>query len=98
MKKNRFTVPHFPSEKIKDLLLRAMNWMTGSGFSRADIFVVAVYVCVIGFGAFYHEPWSDEALPWLIARDSTWPDLFRIIFSNWDRHPGLFHLLPIFQK
>jgi hypothetical protein len=52
---------------------------------------------VVGFGLWHHEPWSDEAFPWMIARDTNWRGFFEIIFGNWDRHPGLFYalLLPL---
>ncbi len=39
-----------------------------------------------------HEPWFDEALAWLIARDSS---LYEIIFvaPHYEGHPSLWHLI-----
>lgn len=39
--------------------------------------------------AFFHEPWRDEAQPWLVARDA--PNLFRMLDS--ETHPALWYLL-----
>lgn len=39
-----------------------------------------------------HEPWFDEALAWLIAKDSTvWEILFEA--PHYEGHPGLWHLV-----
>ncbi len=40
----------------------------------------------------FHEPWFDEALAWLIARDSS---LYDIVFSapHYEGHPALWHLI-----
>lgn len=41
---------------------------------------------------FVHEPWFDEALAWLIARDSS---LYEILFvaPHYEGHPSLWHLV-----
>jgi hypothetical protein len=72
-------------------------WICEEKFRLSDLFILAVYALIIGFGIRYHEPWSDEALPWIIARDTDWRGFLEMIWNNWDRHPGLFHalLLPL---
>lgn len=42
--------------------------------------VLILYIIVISFGAYHHEPWRDEAHVWLTARDSSLPELF------WNAH------------
>jgi hypothetical protein len=69
------------------------DWLAGSRFRLCDLVGVAFYGVIIGFGIWHHEPWSDEALPWMIARDTDLPGFLGIILQNWDRHPGLFHTL-----
>jgi hypothetical protein len=72
-------------------------WIVDEKFSWTDLFVLAAYGALVGFGVWHHEPWSDEAYPWMIARDSDWRSFLEIIFTNRDRHPGLFYiaLLPL---
>lgn len=42
--------------------------------------VFAAYICIAVFAGLHHEPWSDEAQSWLIARDShTLIDLLRAV-------------------
>jgi len=58
---------------------------------------LAAYGAIVGFGVWHHEAWSDEAYPWMIARDADWRSFLEIILTNRDRHPGLFYiaLLPL---
>ena len=79
--------------KVKAVLRAATNWIFEKKFRAIDLFVLGVYEAVIGFGIWYHEPWSDEALPWIIARDTDWRGFLDMIWNNWDRHPGLLHVL-----
>ena len=72
---------------------KIVSWSLEAKFRASDFFVLAVYGAVVGFGIWHHEPWSDEALPWMIARDTDLRGFFDLIFHNWDRHPGLFHTL-----
>ena len=71
------------------------GWLFEEKFRISDLFFLGIYGAVIGFGIWHHEPWSDEALPWMLVRESTLPELIFKIFQGWDRHPGLFHLLLI---
>ena len=75
---------------------KIISWFLEKKFRTSDFFILAVYGTIVGFGICHHEPWSDEALPWMIARDTDWRGFFDLILHNWDRHPGLFHvvLLP----
>jgi len=75
---------------------KVFPWFLGTRCSVNDFLILALYGTIIGFGIWHHEPWSDEALPWMIARDSDFRGFLNIILHNWDRHPGLFHvvLLP----
>ena len=42
--------------------------------------VFAAYICIAVFAGIHHEPWSDEAQSWLIARDSnTLTDIFKAV-------------------
>jgi hypothetical protein len=78
------------SQKI---VQRIIAWLLETKFRVSDFFILAVYGAGVGFGIWYHEPWSDEALPWMIARDTDLGGFLNVILHNWDRHPGLFHLI-----
>lgn len=58
-----------------------------------DLFFFVLYALVTGFMLLHHERWYDEAGPWLIARDADLGSFIRILFQNYDRHPGLFYIL-----
>ena len=75
---------------------KIFSWFLEVKFRASDLFILVVYGAIVGFGIWHHEPWSDEALPWMIARDTDLRGFLNIILHNWDRHPGLFHvvLLP----
>lgn len=70
-------------------------WLQDTQSKIFDLFFLLPYAALIGFGIWYHEPWSDEALPWMIARDASASEFIKIIFENWDRHPGLLHAILI---
>lgn len=79
----------------KEIFLKFVSWFQDTRFRIYDLVFLFPYAGIIGFGIWHHEPWSDEALPWMIARDSTALEFIKIIFENWDRHPGLFHTILI---
>jgi hypothetical protein len=58
-----------------------------------DGLLLAAYAALTFWTALRHEPWTDEANPWLIARDTDWPSFFNILFHNDDRHPSLWYFL-----
>ncbi len=53
---------------------------------------IAIYVIGHFLMMLVHEPWFDEALAWLIARDSS---LYEILFvaPHYEGHPALWHLV-----
>lgn len=61
-------------------------------FGRLEGVVLGLYAILAGCITFYHEPWSDEAQAWLIARDSSLSELF-FKRLHYEGTPGLWHLL-----
>ncbi len=51
----------------------------------------ALYAILILFGIAHHEPWRDEAQSWLVTRDNSLAELFRVLPS--EGHPPLWYLL-----
>ena len=76
---------------------KIVAWVLENKFRWTDLIVLVAYGAMVSFGIRHHEAWSDEAYPWMIARDSDWRSFLEIIFTNRDRHPGLFYiaLLPL---
>ena len=57
--------------------------------------IALVFYCVGHMLMFLvHEPWFDEALAWLIARDSS---IYEILFvtPHYEGHPSLWHLILV---
>ena len=53
--------------------------------------ILMLYVGLLIFVSYYHEPWHDEAQAWLIARDdSIWQLL--TVTTHYEGHPPLWHL------
>src|SRR3989338_18637 len=83
-----------------------MAFMTGLDLKNKFRYVRFFdFLGLLAFGAltlyitFQHEPWSDEAQPWLIARDASLSQLVWIMLHNYDRHPFLWYaLLTPFAK
>lgn len=61
-------------------------------FGRFEAIILGLYVLLSGWITYFHEPWSDEAQAWLIARDSSLSDLF-LKRLHYEGTPGLWHLL-----
>lgn len=57
-----------------------------------EIMCIAVYAIGHMLMMLVHEPWFDEALAWLIARDSS---IKQVLFEapHYEGHPGLWHLV-----
>ncbi len=55
---------------------------------------VALYFIAHMLMLLVHEPWFDEAVAWLIARDSS---LYEILFTapHYEGHPSLWHLILV---
>lgn len=64
---------------------------TINGRTPECIVVIVYFLCHI-LMAFVHEPWFDEALSWLIARDASF---YEIVFEapHFEGHPSLWHLV-----
>ena len=50
-----------------------------------------LYIVLLCFVSYYHEPWHDEAQAWLIARDDSLWHLLTYT-THWEGHPPLWHL------
>lgn len=61
-------------------------------FKRLEGIILGLYAVLVGWITYYHEPWSDEAQSWLIARDSSLRDIF-LKRLHYEGTPGLWHLL-----
>ena len=53
--------------------------------------ILVGYIVIVGAVAVHHEPWRDEADPWLTARDATAPELWQ--FFHHGGTPGLWYAL-----
>jgi len=80
---------------VKEILSNILFWLQDTQFKIYDLLFLLVYGAIIGFAIWHHEPWSDEALPWMIARDTDWGGFFNMMFHNYDRHPALLHTILI---
>ena len=65
------------------------GWLLG--LRTAEFATLSVFVLVASLASFYHEPWSDEAQAWLIARDLSIPQMFSLM--TYEGSPPLWHLL-----
>lgn len=61
-----------------------------------DIFfglLISAAVTVIAvIGMVFHEPWYEEAQPYLVGRDASWHDVIFLI-PHYEGHPPLWHIL-----
>jgi len=69
--------------------------MFGQNSRRDDVVLTSVfllYVALVGFVAWHHEPWFDEGQAWLIARDSGLTEILceRVRYEG---TPALWHLM-----
>ncbi len=57
-----------------------------------ELIVITLYVIGHVLMSLVHEPWFDEALAWLISRDSS---IYDIMFeaTHYEGHPALWHLV-----
>ncbi len=53
--------------------------------------VFILYAACIVFGIMHHEPWRDESQSWLVTRDNSFTELFRVLPS--EGHPPLWYLV-----
>ena len=57
-----------------------------------DYFILIIYVSLLCFISYYHEPWHDEGQAWLIARDDSIWHLITYT-AHLEGHPPLWHLI-----
>ncbi|MGN6566544.1 MAG: hypothetical protein ACTHJ0_01260, partial [Flavipsychrobacter sp.] len=55
--------------------------------------VFILYALAVLYGVVKHEPWRDEAQAWLLARDTSFSELLKMLPS--EGHPPLWYLLLI---
>ena len=77
-------------KKIKEMYKKIEEYPRG----WPEMVVVLLYLCLRSVVSFFHEPWFDESVAWLIARDSSiWDILFEI--PHYEGHPPLWHLILV---
>lgn len=76
------------SGKISRLTDR-VEWIKGR---KAEHITLLLYIVAHLLMCLAHEPWFDEAIAWLISRDSS---LYEILFvaPHYEGHPSLWHLV-----
>lgn len=57
-----------------------------------ELLTLALYSAVVALAIQHHEPWSDEAQAWQLARSLHLSELFHT-YLRYEGHPGLWHLL-----
>ncbi len=62
-----------------------------AGLSSADCLVLLAFTTIAAVAVWFHEPWSDEAQAWLIARDLGIPGILHQM--GYEGSPPLWHLL-----
>ena len=56
-----------------------------------NIVILAIFIVISLVVGYYHEPWSDEAQSWLIARDASVSEILCTI-EKYEGTPPLWHL------
>ena len=56
-----------------------------------NIFIIALYFCIVLITVFNHEIWRDEAQAWCLVRDLDFPMLYTA--ARYEGHPMLWYLL-----
>src|SRR5436853_2707169 len=59
---------------------------------RYQVIVFAIYVTLLAVAVSHHEPWMDEAQAWLLAKDTSFKELF-LKYLRYEGSPGLWHLI-----
>lgn len=58
---------------------------------RLNLFIWILYMFLLMFVSYHHEPWHDEGQSWLIARDDSLWQLLTVT-THYEGHPPLWHL------
>jgi len=69
-----------------------LSWRTLFGFGWFEATVMSLYCAVLAIAIPAHEPWSDEAQAWLLARDNTVWQMIRYRL-HYEGAPPLWHVL-----
>src|SRR2546425_7472033 len=81
------------SEAHEDRKVRGGNEMSARWSRALSLIALAIYVAMVVILELHHEPWRDEADPWLLARDA---DLFTFFHRmGLSGTPGLWHALLV---
>ena len=76
---------------------RLFAWRQNTRFGRLEAVVLGIYCAVLALLIPVHEPWSDEAQAWLLARDNSIWELIRHRL-HYEGAPALWHLvIKLFQ-
>lgn len=78
-------------EKIGQKLENITEKVENKKGKSLEIIVLVLYSVGHFLMTLVHEPWFDEALAWLIARDSTVKEVL-LEATHYEGHPGLWHL------
>ena len=68
-------------------------WLEESAcFKWPEVAALSIFAALVAFAIPFHEPWSDEAQAWQLARSLSLGDLFHT-YIRYEASPGLWHLL-----
>ena len=72
--------------------MNLLAWRKVYSFGRLESVVLALYAAVLAFAIPFHEPWADEAQAWVLARDSSFWQIFRYRL-HYEGAPPVWHFL-----
>ena len=85
---NKFDSYGVAGSPLKDRRLRMM----------VDFLVLFLYIGLLSFVTYFHEPWGDEGQSWAIAKYASYKDMF-FLLGHGEGHPPLWWIyLSIFAK
>lgn len=85
---NKFDSYGTKGSPLKDRRLRTMT----------DFMVLFLYIALLSFVTYFHEPWGDEGQSWAIAKYASYKDMF-FLLGHGEGHPPLWWLyLSVFAK
>lgn len=76
----------------EDLLRSTSHPIRVAGRRWPELVTLAAYSGTVAFTIAHHEPWSDEAQAWQLARSLPLGQLFKT-YLRYEGHPGLWHFL-----